>query len=84
MTDKFAEVRIPIAAAVSTDDLWAQPASRDAFFNGYSGTQVERIDLSPAALGAAQVGHMGYVRVQVGEALWPQMLGWLGQHGLKL
>ncbi len=30
----------------------------------------------------AQIGHMGYFRAQVGAALWPHMLGWLGQHGL--
>jgi predicted alpha/beta hydrolase len=84
MTAKFADVRIPIAAAVSTDDLWAPPASRDAFFKGYSGTQVDRIDVSPATLGVAQVGHMGYFRAQVGAALWPQILGWLGQHGLHV
>jgi predicted alpha/beta hydrolase len=83
ITDKFAEVRIPIAAAVSTDDLWAQPASRDAFFKGYSGTAVERIDLTPAALGVPQVGHMGYFRSAVGAALWPQMLQWLAGHGLQ-
>jgi predicted alpha/beta hydrolase len=83
ITDKFADVHVPIAAAVSTDDLWAQPASRDAFFKGYSSAKVESIDLSPAALGVSQVGHMGYFRAQVGAALWPQILGWLGQHGLK-
>jgi predicted alpha/beta hydrolase len=84
ITDKFAEVRIPIAAAVSTDDLWAQPASRDAFFKGCSGAQVECIDLSPATLGVAQIGHMGYFRAHVGAALWPQILHWLGQNGLKV
>lgn len=83
ITDRFAEVRVPLAAAVTTDDLWAQPASRDAFFKGYTGTRVERIDFTAAELGVKQVGHMGYFRAQTGEALWPRMLGWLGQHGLR-
>lgn len=83
ITAKFADVRIPLAAAVSTDDLWAPPASRDAFFKGYTGTTVERIDFTPKTLGVKQVGHMGYFRAQTGEALWPQILGWLGQHGLR-
>ena len=48
ITDKFAEVRIPLAAAVSTDDLWAPPALRDAFFKGYSHALVEAIDLKPS------------------------------------
>jgi predicted alpha/beta hydrolase len=82
ITDKFADVRIPIAAVVSTDDLWAPPASRDAFFKGYRNAPVEAIDLNPRSLGVKQVGHMGYYRAQVGEQLWPQMLAWLGRHGL--
>ncbi len=83
ITDKFADVRIPIAAAVSTDDLWAQPASRDAFFKGYTGSTVERVDLTPRDLGVEQVGHMGYFRQQVGTKLWPQIIHWLQQQGLQ-
>lgn len=82
ITDKFAEVRIPIAAAVSTDDLWAPPASRDAFFRGYRNASVDAIDLTPASLGVKQVGHMGYFRQQTGAALWPEVLQWLARHGL--
>lgn len=82
ITDKFAEVKIPLAAAVTTDDLWAQPASRDAFFKGYSGACVDRVDLTPAELGVKQVGHMGYFRAQTGVVLWPRILSWLAQHGL--
>ncbi len=83
ITRKFADVRIPIAAAVSVDDLWAPPASRDAFFKGYSGTKVDRIDFTPDALGVAEVGHMGYFRAAVGERLWNPILDWLGQYGLR-
>ena len=82
ITDKFADVRIPIGAAVSTDDLWAPPASRDAFFKGYANAAVHAIDLLPAGLGVEQIGHMGYFRPQAGAVLWPQMLTWLSQHGL--
>lgn len=80
---KFERVRMPVAAAVSTDDLWAPPKSRDAFFSGYTHAKVDRIDLVPAQLGAAQIGHMGYFRRQVGAALWPQIIAWLGKHGLQ-
>jgi predicted alpha/beta hydrolase len=83
ITDKFADVRIPLAAAVSTDDLWAPPASRDAFFKGYRNAPVDAIDLKPGDFGVGQIGHMGYFRPQTGATLWPQMLGWLGQHGLS-
>ncbi len=79
---KFERVRIPLAAAVSTDDLWAPPKSRDAFFSGYSRAKVDCIDLTPTELGVAQIGHMGYFRRQVGAILWPQILVWLGKQGL--
>jgi predicted alpha/beta hydrolase len=84
ITDQFALVHIPIAAAVTIDDRWAPPTSRDAFFKGYSGATVDRIDLTPAALGVAQIGHMGYFRSHIGERLWPQILQWLAQHGLQV
>jgi predicted alpha/beta hydrolase len=83
ITEKFAQVHIPLAAAVTTDDLWAQPASRDAFVKGYSGTTVDRIDFTPAELGVASVGHMGYFRAGAGAALWPKILTWLADRGLS-
>jgi predicted alpha/beta hydrolase len=81
---KFKDVTIPIAAAVATDDLWAPPKSRDAFFQHYRGTHVDRIDLQPAHYGVKEIGHMGYFRAQVGEKLWPEILGWLQAHGLRV
>jgi predicted alpha/beta hydrolase len=83
ITAKFSQVHLPIAANVSTDDLWAPPASRDAFFEGYTHSTVERIDISPQQLGVSKIGHMGYFRKEVGAVLWPQMLAWLGQQGLR-
>lgn len=73
----------PVAAMVATDDAWAPPASRDAFFTGYTGAEVDPIDLSPADLQVPAVGHMGYFRPQVGITLWPQILTWLEAHGLQ-
>ncbi len=83
MTARFADVRLPIAAMVVTDDLWAPPRSRDAFFSGYSNASVDRIDLAPTELGVPKVGHMGYFHSDVGAALWPRILSWLAVHGLR-
>jgi predicted alpha/beta hydrolase len=83
IAEKFAQVRLPIAANVSTDDLWAPPKSRDAFFSGYTGTKVEAIDISPTQLGVKTIGHMGYFRASVGEQLWPRMIDWLKDKGMK-
>lgn len=84
ITDRFADVRVPIAAAVSTDDLWAPPRSRDAFFKGYTSTAVDRVDFTPGELKVKQIGHMGYFRAQTGVELWPRILLWLSQHGLAI
>jgi len=84
IASKFDRVTLPIAAAVSLDDLWAPPASRDAFFAGYVNAQVECMDLSPRQLGVKRIGHMGYFRKDVGAVLWPQILTWLGRYGLQM
>jgi predicted alpha/beta hydrolase len=84
IAQQFERVRIPVAAAVSVDDLWAPPKSRDAFFSGYVNARVDRIDLKPAELGVKQIGHMGYFRKEIGQTLWPQIMSWLAQHGLQI
>ncbi|MGF1663903.1 MAG: serine aminopeptidase domain-containing protein [Kineosporiaceae bacterium] len=83
ITRRFAEVRMPVAAAVATDDAWAPPASRDAFFSGFTAAEVDPIDLDPAELGTGPVGHMGYFRPAVGAALWPRILAWFEARGLR-
>ena len=79
---RFDDVKFPVAAAVSTDDLWAPPASRDAFFKGFTATRVDRIDLHARELGVSQVGHMGYFRAQTGAIFWPRIFAWLEKEGL--
>jgi predicted alpha/beta hydrolase len=83
VTEPFGRVRLPIAAMVTTDDAWAPPRSRDAFFSGYTAAPVERLDVHPSELGVSTVGHMGYFRGDVGRQLWPRMLTWLAGHGLR-
>ena len=72
----FAEVRIPIKAVNALDDLWAPPASRDAFMAGYRNASVETQDLDPAMAGMGPIGHMGYFR-PAAQPLWDEMLVWL-------
>ena len=70
----FARITAPILAANALDDLWALPASRDAFLSGYRNAQVTRCDLDPRDHGGA-IGHMGYFRTQA-QPLWDGMLDW--------
>ncbi len=72
----FAEVHIPIKAVNALDDLWAPPASRDAFMAGYRNAPLERQDIDPATAGMGPIGHMGYFR-PAAQPLWDEMLRWL-------
>lgn len=76
----YAEVRTPIVAANALDDLWALPASRDAFVQSYRNAPLTRKDLDPTQAGG-RIGHMGYFR-QSAEPYWNEVLQWFA--GLPL
>lgn len=69
----FAAITAPIVAVNATDDLWAPPASRDAFMAGYRSAPVEAVDLDPRRSGLGPIGHMGYFR-PAAEPLWQSVL----------
>jgi len=75
ITRRFDRVRTPIVAANAIDDLWAPPASRDAFMAGYRNAQLQHVDLDPRALGIGPIGHMGYFRRRA-QPLWDEVLAW--------
>lgn len=54
ITAPFADARIPIAAVVVTDDAWAPPASRDAFFAGYRAADIHPIDPDTGSAGCGR------------------------------
>lgn len=72
---RFDRVRTPIVAANAIDDLWAPPASRDAFMAGYRNAPLQRVDLDPRQLGIGPIGHMGYFRRKA-QPLWDEVLAW--------
>jgi predicted alpha/beta hydrolase len=74
----FAEVRTPIRAACSIDDLWIPPRSRDHFFKGYTHAPITTVDLRPADLGLRSIGHMGYFR-KTASPLWEAALDWFDE-----
>jgi predicted alpha/beta hydrolase len=75
MKPMFAKITTPIVAANATDDLWALPASRDAFMSGYTGTRWEGKTIDPASLGLKAIGHMGYFKPSA-KQLWAEALDW--------
>lgn len=70
----YAAVTTPIVAANASDDLWASPASRDAFIDAYRHAPLVRTELDPARVGG-KVGHMGYFR-PIAEPYWDDVLRW--------
>jgi predicted alpha/beta hydrolase len=72
----FARVRQPIRAASSLDDLWAPPASRDAFMQGYVNAPWRGIDVDPSISTTGRIDHLGYFRTPA-RALWDPALEWL-------
>ncbi|MGE4071614.1 MAG: alpha/beta fold hydrolase [Lysobacterales bacterium] len=81
MIRRFDQVRTPITAANAVDDLWATPASRDAFMSGYRNAPVQRIDLDPRQHGLKGIGHMGYFRREA-QPLWDEVLAWFARSPL--
>lgn len=76
----FARVRLPIVAANALDDLWARPASRDAFMAGYRNADVTAVTIDPHRSGLGTIGHMGYFKPKA-QPLWAEALAWFGaQH----
>jgi predicted alpha/beta hydrolase len=75
---RFGEVTTPIMAANATDDLWASPASRDAFMSGYRNAPWTGIDIDPHRSGIGPLGHMGYFRPHA-RPLWQEALRWFGE-----
>jgi predicted alpha/beta hydrolase len=76
---RFDRITTPIVAANALDDLWASPASRDAFMAGYRHTPWRAVDIDPAQRGLGPIGHMGYFR-RKSEPLWREVLAWFGEH----
>ena len=75
---RFASVRTPIVAANTLDDLWAPPASRDAFMAAYSAAPYQARTIDSQAEGLGAIGHMGYFRSSA-TALWDEALDWFEQ-----
>ncbi|MFM8780991.1 MAG: alpha/beta hydrolase, partial [Gemmatimonadota bacterium] len=70
-----APVPTPITAANALEELWAPPASRDAFMAGYRYAEVRCLDLDPRMAGVGPIGHTGYF-LRRAEPLWGEVLDW--------
>lgn len=83
LAEQFGRVTTPIRAANALDDLWAPPASRDAFMAAYRSSPMQAIDIDPQRSGLGAIGHMGYFRRRA-EPLWAEVLDWFAEHRVDI
>ncbi|MDR4262275.1 hypothetical protein FO501_28815 [Bacillus pacificus] len=70
---RFAQVKQPITALAFSDDEMMSKAGIDALHGFFSGSEVTRIEISPAQIGKKRIGHIGWHRRGY-EALWQHYL----------
>ncbi len=77
LAERLAQVSTPIVAANALDDLWAPPASRNAFMAAYSAAPYQARTIDPNS-GIGAIGHMGYFR-PAAQPLWDETLNWFAE-----
>jgi predicted alpha/beta hydrolase len=75
--ENFPNYRGALRAICLTDDPWATAPAVDLLCAGFTGTAAERVDVSPADVGAAKIGHFGFFRPEHRDTLWRDAAVWL-------
>lgn len=77
---RFAAVRYPVHALSMTDDEMMSLRSTQSLVGWYSQAPQQLERLSPGEAGVARIGHFGFFRREMANALWPRALavlqGW--------
>ncbi|WJG08572.1 alpha/beta fold hydrolase [Aliiglaciecola sp. LCG003] len=76
----YERIEMPIKAVNSTDDKWATPSSRQAFFTYYVNAKLQTADIHPSQMGLKSIGHMGYFHASA-SVLWEDVLSYFEQKG---
>jgi predicted alpha/beta hydrolase len=74
----FPNYRGALRAVCLTDDPWATPPAVDLLCSGFVNATIERVDIRPADVGAARIGHFGFFRPEHQGTLWRDAAEWLG------
>jgi predicted alpha/beta hydrolase len=77
--ENFPRYRGALRAICLTDDPWATPAAVDLLCSGFTGATAERVDIRPADVGAAKIGHFGFFRPEHRDTLWRDAAEWLAR-----
>ena len=78
-TSNYGNLAIPILSVGIDDDDWAPPNAIDALVSNYTGAAVERRQIAPRDAGVPKIGHFGFFRPELEEALWGETIDWLVQ-----
>jgi predicted alpha/beta hydrolase len=78
--ENFPRYRGALRAICLTDDPWATAPAVDLLCSGFTGTVPERIDIRPADVGAAKIGHFGFFRGEHRDSLWRDAAAWLADY----
>jgi len=78
--ENFPRYRGALRAICLTDDPWATAPAVDLLCSGFTGTVPERIDIRPADVGAAKIGHFGFFRGEHRDSLWRDAAAWLAAY----
>ncbi|MER1997500.1 MAG: alpha/beta fold hydrolase [Arthrobacter sp.] len=75
--ERTARVRTSVLCVGLDDDPWATPSQIGVIARQLVNAKVETRTYSPAGIGVAAIGHMGYFRRGPGAVLWPDAAAWL-------
>jgi predicted alpha/beta hydrolase len=77
LEDGFARFRGPLFAYSFTDDTYAPRPAVESLLDAYSGADITHRHLSPADIGAGEIGHFGFFRERFRDSLWRESTAWL-------
>lgn len=75
--DGYARFDRPLRAISISDDGYAPPATVKALFDAYGTADKELKVVTPASIGAREIGHFGFFRPMFRDALWTDSAEWL-------
>jgi predicted alpha/beta hydrolase len=77
----FPKYKGAMRALCFSDDPWATRPAVELLCSGFTAAKPEIINVTPADVGAAQIGHLGFFRPEHRDALWRGAAEWLEASG---
>lgn len=73
----FAQVGAEILALSLSDDPFGTPAAVERLLRYYPGSRRQHVQLTPASVGVAGIGHFAWFNERFRDSLWQESLLWL-------